>query len=111
MRHEDIIGKHVRTLVQIFANLVPSHRREAFLRSQEEVIKRAEKAPYAAIFEVVDLSQVPFGLDKRMYRVWIQADFIYAGDRKQSIGCVVIYRPVEVTINQEGKLTLPELQV
>jgi hypothetical protein len=80
-----------------------------FLRSQEEVIKEAERAPYACISEVVDLSQVLFGLDRRMYRVWIQADFIYAGDKKQSIGCVVIYHPVEVTIDPNGKLMLPEL--
>jgi PAS domain-containing protein len=110
-RHEDIIGKHVRMLVHLFAKLVPPHRREEFLRSQEEVIKEAERAPYACISEVVDLSQIPFGLNRRMYRVWIQADFIYAGDRKQSIGCVVIYHPVEVTIDPLGRLTLPELKV
>lgn len=110
-RYEQIIGTHVNSVIGFFEKLVPKEKRAAFRRRQAEVVEDAETAPYACISEVVDLSQRSSGKDTRLYRVWIQADFVYAGDKGQAIGSVVIYHPVEITIDSTGKYTLPELQV
>jgi TIR domain len=110
-RQDQIIGKHVNVVVDFFDKLVPPEKRKAFRKRQSQVIKDAETAPYACISEVVDLRQRTSGMNKRMYRVWIQADFISAPGQSRAIGSVVIYHPVEVTIDPDGKLTLPELYV
>jgi hypothetical protein len=110
-RQDQIIGKHVNAVVGFFEKLVPPERRKAFRKRQSEVIRDAETAPYACISEVIDLRQRTSGMNKRMYRVWIQADFIHAPDQSRAIGSLVIYHPVEVTIDADGRLTLPELYV
>jgi hypothetical protein len=108
-RHEQIIGRHVETVANLFEKLVPPQRVQAYRERQSKVINDGKTVPYARISEVVDLSRRSSGMSKQMFYVWVQADFIYANDKTRPIGSVVTYDPVEVTTDSDGKLTLPEL--
>lgn len=110
-RQEQIVGSHVNTVIEFFEKLVPVERRKLFRKRQTELLKDAATAPYACISEIVDFKQRPSAKDTRMYLVWIQADFIYAGDQNRAIGSVVIYHPVEVTLDRAGKFAFPDLQI
>jgi PAS domain-containing protein len=105
-RPSEVLGKHVKVIVQRFAELVPEDRRSAFVKRQLQIIDEAEHGRYLAISEVVDLSKRVSAVEHRMFRVWIHADIVYPKDCAKEIGWLVYYHPVEVTKDDKGKLIL-----
>ena len=101
-----IIDKHVKRIIEHFVELVPEDRRESFLERQAKAVEEAERAPYAAVSEVVDLSQRAAGLERRKFRVWIHADIIQSLDDEKPAGWLVTYHPVEIADDPSGKVVL-----
>ena len=103
-----IIDKHVKQIVEHFVELVPEERRESFLERQAKTVEEAERAPYAAVSEVVDLSQRAAGLERRKFRVWIHADIVHSIDDEKPVGWLVTYQPVEISDDPSGKVIIVE---
>jgi PAS domain S-box-containing protein len=102
-KRSEVVEKHVTDLIDKFAVLVPENRREAYVERQRKVLREGGTATSAVLSEIVDFSQRTASIERRIFRIWIQADLVRCAGLTKEVGSFVRYHLVEID-RKSGKI-------
>jgi hypothetical protein len=97
-RPGEILGKHVRFLIERFAQRVPKSRRSKFLKDQLEMVDDQPDtvAPnlggHRDAEEYIDNRKFSGDRYPHLYHVWIHSDKIYTETYGEVVGIFVVFR-------------------